>query len=113
MATRARWGNRFGKRSAVLMAAASAAASFTNSLWAGDATLNTFTYTGGTTSWTNLSAWIYGTPFPNGVNATANFTFFDLAPIAPTAVALDLDLNITLGALIFQDTNSNTPGGWT
>src|SRR3982751_440370 len=109
MLSRNRWVNRFGKRSAIVLAAASAAASFTNSLWAAN---NTFTFTAGSTTWSNPSAWLFGNPFPNGINEIANFTAVDLAPIGPTQIPITLDLSVTLGTLIFSDTNTATPGGW-
>src|SRR3954464_11329889 len=101
--------NRFGKRSAILLAAASAAAGFTNSLWA---TNNTFTFTGGDTSWSNSSAWLFGGSYPNGINEIASFNAVDLAPLAPLQTSITLDVSVTLGTLNFGDTNSNTPGGW-
>src|SRR4051812_40538334 len=109
MSTRGRWVHRLGKRSAVVLAAASATASFSNSAWGVN---NTFTFTAGGTSWSNSSAWLFGNPFPNGTNEIANFTVVDLAPIGPIQYPITLDLSITLGTLVFSDTNSNTAGGW-
>src|SRR3954465_2707412 len=109
MTSRNRRPNRFGKPPAVILAAAAAAASFTSPVFANN---NTFTFTAGGTSWSNPSAWLFGNPFPNGINEIANFTAVDLAPIAPIQYPITLDLSITLGTLIFSDTNTNTPGGW-
>src|SRR3982751_4540819 len=110
MSSRSRFVNRLSKRSAIVLAAASATASFSSSLWA---VTGTFTYTAGGTSWTNANAWLFGNPYPDGIDQIANFTAVDLAPVAPTNYPINLNTNIVLGGLNFSDTNSATPGGWT
>jgi hypothetical protein len=114
MSSRNRWINRLAKRSAVVLAAAAATASFTGSLWA---QLNgTWTFTVGGTTWSNTNAWLFGNPAPsNGVNtdSTANFTAVDVGLLGPFQFPIDMDVSVTLAQLNFSDTGTGTPGGWT
>jgi autotransporter-associated beta strand protein len=110
MSLRAPFGRRLARKSAIILAAASAAGGLTQAVWG---LSNTFTYTAGGTSWTNPSAWLFGNPFPGQFpGEVASFTTVDLAPIGPTIYPITVDTNLILGQLNFTDSNTATPGAW-
>jgi autotransporter-associated beta strand protein len=91
------------------MAAASAAGGLTQTAWGMS---NTFTYTAGGTSWTNINAWRFANPYPNAPGDVASFITVDLAPIGPVTYPITVDTNIVLGQFNFTDANTASPGAW-
>src|SRR5262245_3990378 len=106
VSSRRGWVNRFARRSALAMAAASAANSLMSSgVWAVSGTW----VNSGNLDYTNPAGWTFGTA-PGSLQDVANFTGVDLS--AGVTIHVDVASLITLGTLVFGDTNAATAGAW-